>query len=55
LLATFENQCEMLLGLARLLAKKNTVLRTTRDLLLPKLISGELNLSAMAEPKVSAA
>jgi type I restriction enzyme S subunit len=32
------------------LARKNTNLRTTRDLLLPKLISGELDVSSLQEP-----
>jgi type I restriction enzyme S subunit len=31
----------------RLLRMKNDILRKTRDLLLPKLISGELNVSEM--------
>ena len=37
------------------LKKKNANLRTTRDLLLPKLISGELDVSAMPEPAALAA
>ena len=37
------------------LKKKNAVLRVTRDLLLPKLISGELDVSAMPEPEALAA
>ena len=37
------------------LKKKNANLRTTRDLLLPKLISGELDVSAMPEPEALAA
>ena len=36
-------------------ARKNANLRTTRDLLLPKLISGELDVSAMPEPEALAA
>jgi type I restriction enzyme S subunit len=35
--------------------RKNENLRTTRDLLLPKLISGELDVSAMPEPEALAA
>ena len=35
----------------RWLARKNQNLRTTRDLLLPKLISGELDVSTLAEPQ----
>ncbi len=54
LLVGFETQCGMLLSLARLLAKKNANLRTTRDLLLPKLISGELDVSAMPESELAA-
>ena len=34
---------------------RNRNLRTTRDLLLPKLISGELDVSAMPEPEAHAA
>jgi type I restriction enzyme S subunit len=34
---------------------RNRNLRTTRDLLLPKLISGELDVSAMPEPEALAA
>lgn len=37
------------------LVRKNTNLRTTRDLLLPKLISGELDVSALPEPEVCTA
>ena len=37
------------------LIAKNANLRTTRDLLLPKLISGELGVSAMPEPEALAA
>lgn len=37
------------------LKKKNAVLRVTRDLLLTKLISGELEVSAMPEPEAVAA
>ncbi len=54
-LASFESRCGMLLSLARLLNKKNANLRTTRDLLLPKLISGELDVSALPEPEAAAA
>ena len=41
---------ELVIGLL----KKNINLRTTRDLLLPKLISGELDVSAMPEPEAAA-
>ncbi len=37
------------------LAKTNTNLRAQRDLLLPKLISGEIDVSEMGEPKMEAA
>jgi len=37
------------------LKKKNANLRATRDLLLPELISGELDVSAMPEPETLAA
>ena len=37
------------------LGAANTNLRTTRDLLLPKLISGELDVSEMPEPEAVAA
>lgn len=43
----FEDMCGQLLGMARLLSRKNQNLRTTRDLLLPKLISGELDVSTL--------
>jgi type I restriction enzyme S subunit len=38
-----------------ILERKNTNLRTTRDLLLPKLISGELDVRNMPEPETEAA
>jgi len=53
-LDALESQCQQLLGLARVLTQKNTNLRTTRDLLLPKLISGELDVSALPEPEAAA-
>ena len=46
--------CDPMLSLCRTLVRKNTNLRTTRDLLLPKLISGELDVSAMPEPEALA-
>lgn len=54
-LAKFENLCDSMLGLARLLMRKNINLRTTRDLLLPKLISGELDVSALPDLEAAAA
>ena len=44
-----------MLDLAEVLGVRNANLRATRDLLLPKLISGELNLSALVEPEAIAA
>lgn len=44
-----------MLGLVERLGIKNSNLRTTRDLLLPKLISGELDVSAIPEPEAAAA
>lgn len=41
--------------LAKILRLKNANLRTTRDLLLPKLISGELDVSHLPEPEAMAA
>ncbi|EQD43589.1 type I restriction system specificity protein [mine drainage metagenome] len=55
LLARFENTCASLLGLARVLSRKSRNLRTSRDLLLPKLISGELDVSNLPEPQAAAA
>ena len=43
-----------MLTLCDTLEQKNANLRTTRDLLLPKLISGELDVSAMPEPEAAA-
>lgn len=42
----FNDQVVPLRKLLNLLLDKNANLRTTRDLLLPKLISGELDVSA---------
>jgi type I restriction enzyme S subunit len=44
-----------MLQLAESLGIKNRVLRVTRDLLLPKLISGDLDVSAVPEPEALAA
>jgi type I restriction enzyme S subunit len=44
-----------MLSMCDVLEQKNTNLRTTRDLLLPKLISGELDVSAMPAPESIAA
>jgi len=45
LIELFDNKIESLLGLLFNLAKKNQTLRKKRDLLLPKLISGEIDVS----------
>jgi type I restriction enzyme S subunit len=42
---------EPLMALSLILQRKNTNLRTTRDLLLPKLISGELDVPTLPEPE----
>ena len=51
----FMGQVTPLRKLLNLLLEKNTNLRTTRDLLLPKLISGELDVSDLPEPQAVAA
>jgi type I restriction enzyme S subunit len=55
LVAAFEEMATPFWSLIRNLTDKNTNLRTTRDLLLPKLISGELDVSALPEPETVAA
>jgi len=47
LINAFENIAEPLLSLLFNLSKKNSFLRKTRDLLLPKLISGEIDVANM--------
>ena len=54
-LAKFSEYVRPMFRLVHRLANKNTNLRTTRDLLLPKLISGELDLSVLPEPEAVAA
>ena len=54
-LAKFEAVTRPMFQLIQSLALKNSNLRTTRDLLLPKLISGELDVSALSEPQPLAA
>lgn len=51
----FEEAVLPMLRLASSLVRKNMTLRATRDLLLPRLISGELDVSAMLEPEAFAA
>ena len=53
--AAFERVVAPMMDLVLRLERKNRNLRTTRDLLLPKLISGELDVSAMPEPAALAA
>ena len=49
LVAAFEKMANPIWSLIRNVTRKNENLRTTRDLLLPKLISGELDVTAMPE------
>ena len=53
--AAFEGVVGPMMDLVLRLERKNRNLRTTRDLLLPKLISGELDVSALPEPEAVAA
>ncbi len=46
LLYSFQQAAEPLMTLVDVLSSKNEILRTTRDLLLPKLISGEIQVEA---------
>lgn len=55
LAAKFADLFAPMLSLCDKLEQKNANLRATRDLLLPKLISGELDVSAMPEPETVAA
>ncbi|ANX04383.1 restriction endonuclease subunit S [Immundisolibacter cernigliae] len=55
LVIEFDRIAEPMMRLVAALQLKNTNLRTTRDLLLPKLISGELDVSALPEPETVAA
>jgi len=45
LIRLFDDKVDPIIGLLFNLAKKNQILRKKRDLLLPKLISGELDVS----------
>ena len=49
------SSCDPMLTLCRNLVRKNAKLRITRDLLLPKLISGEIDVSEVREQQVLAA
>ena len=51
----YDRMAEPMMRLVAALQLKNANLRTTRDLLLPKLISGELDVSALPEPETLAA
>lgn len=51
----FEKAVAPIVGLAFTLHRKNAKLRAQRDLLLPKLISGEIDVSQVAEPEADAA
>lgn len=51
----YQTLAEPMMGLILRLQRKNTNLRAQRDLLLPKLISGEINVSAFPEPEAVAA
>lgn len=55
LVAEFDRIAEPMMRLVAALQLKNTNLRATRDLLLPKLISGELDVSSLPEPEARAA
>ncbi|RTL30084.1 MAG: restriction endonuclease subunit S [Rhodocyclaceae bacterium] len=52
LVGAFSSTSEQLMLLSLNLQRKNRNLRATRDLLLPKLISGELDVSTLSEPTV---
>ena len=54
-LVWFNRVVQPMLLLSECLQRKNAILRATRDLLLPKLISGELDVSALSEPEARAA
>ena len=54
-LARFDDVVGPILSLKERLVLKNANLRTTRDLLLPKLISGELDVSTLPEPQAETA
>jgi type I restriction enzyme S subunit len=53
--SAFEKVVAPMFALVERLKAKNGNLRATRDLLLPRLISGELDVSAMSEPEALAA
>lgn len=55
LVAAFETMAGPMWSLIRTLTRKNQNLRATRDLLLPKLISGEIDVSGAPAPELAAA
>ncbi|WP_395789150.1 restriction endonuclease subunit S [Aquimonas sp.] len=55
LLSRFEEVAEPMKRLTASLQRQNTNLRTTRDLLLPRLISGELDVSGLPSPEEASA
>jgi len=55
LMAEFERNVHPMSDAIQVYSRQNANLRTTRDLLLPKLISGELDVSALPEPEAVAA
>jgi type I restriction enzyme, S subunit len=54
-LASFQEICDSFFKLHRNLRLRNENLRTTRDLLLPKLISGEIDVSALSQEPIAEA
>ena len=55
ILTVFDDAVGPMMKLKLRLERKNANLRATRDLLLPKLISGELDVSHLPEPEAMAA
>ena len=53
--AAWATVCDPMLSLCRTLVRKNAILRATRDLLLPKLISGEVDVSEIPDLEAVAA
>jgi type I restriction enzyme S subunit len=52
IMAAFDEIVRPMFAEIEVLGRKNQNLRATRDLLLPKLISGELDVSTLSEPTV---
>lgn len=53
ILAEFDSRMSLLFRMRKVLQRKNEILRTTRDLLLPKLVSGEINVEIIEEKAVA--